>query len=299
MLLRAADFDSLPGVSPVPRARPPADARVHRRRLARRRRTARSSAFSGRTDRARPRCCGCCRARLKPQTGRVRARRRAICARSARGARAAASPSCRRRRTLAFDYTVLEIVLMGRYPHLGAFEVEGPRRSGRGRRRARGDRHASARRSRVPHAQRRRKAARVIASALAQTRRTRRTAPSRRCSCSTSRRRRSICAISSRSARSCSSAARQDRGITVAAVDARPALRARRSARRSSCSPAAACSRAGRRRTMLTPARVGALYGIDPELVAPQSLATAGRVTADDRASALRRGLPVVGARRR
>ena len=29
--------------------------------------------------------------------------------------------------SLAFDYTVLEIVLMGRYPHLGAFEVEGPR----------------------------------------------------------------------------------------------------------------------------------------------------------------------------
>jgi len=27
---------------------------------------------------------------------------------------------------LAFDYTVLEIVLMGRYPHLGAFELEGP-----------------------------------------------------------------------------------------------------------------------------------------------------------------------------
>ncbi len=29
--------------------------------------------------------------------------------------------------SLAFDYTVLEIVLMGRYPHLGAFEIEGPR----------------------------------------------------------------------------------------------------------------------------------------------------------------------------
>jgi iron complex transport system ATP-binding protein len=29
--------------------------------------------------------------------------------------------------TLAFDYTALEIVLMGRYPHLGAFEVEGAR----------------------------------------------------------------------------------------------------------------------------------------------------------------------------
>ncbi len=28
---------------------------------------------------------------------------------------------------LALDYTVLEIALMGRYPHLGAFEVEGPK----------------------------------------------------------------------------------------------------------------------------------------------------------------------------
>lgn len=28
--------------------------------------------------------------------------------------------------SLAFDYTVIEIVLMGRYPHLGAFEIEGP-----------------------------------------------------------------------------------------------------------------------------------------------------------------------------
>jgi iron complex transport system ATP-binding protein len=27
---------------------------------------------------------------------------------------------------LAFDYTVLEVVLMGRYPHLSTFEVEGP-----------------------------------------------------------------------------------------------------------------------------------------------------------------------------
>ena len=27
---------------------------------------------------------------------------------------------------LAFDYTVLEVVLMGRYPHLAAFEIEGP-----------------------------------------------------------------------------------------------------------------------------------------------------------------------------
>jgi iron complex transport system ATP-binding protein len=28
---------------------------------------------------------------------------------------------------LAFEYSVLEIALMGRYPHLGAFELEGPR----------------------------------------------------------------------------------------------------------------------------------------------------------------------------
>jgi len=28
---------------------------------------------------------------------------------------------------LAFEYSVLEVVLMGRYPHLGSFEIEGPR----------------------------------------------------------------------------------------------------------------------------------------------------------------------------
>src|SRR3982751_2437697 len=28
---------------------------------------------------------------------------------------------------LAFDYTVLEVAMMGRYPHLGPFEIEGPR----------------------------------------------------------------------------------------------------------------------------------------------------------------------------
>ena len=27
---------------------------------------------------------------------------------------------------LAFEYTVLEMAMMGRYPHLGAFEIEGP-----------------------------------------------------------------------------------------------------------------------------------------------------------------------------
>ena len=28
---------------------------------------------------------------------------------------------------LAFDYTVAEVAMMGRYPHLAAFEIEGPR----------------------------------------------------------------------------------------------------------------------------------------------------------------------------
>ena len=60
----------------------------------------------------------------------------------------------------AFDYTVLEIVLMGRYPHLGAFEIEGPARP-RGRARgAGGDRHGGVRGRAVRDAQRRREAAR-------------------------------------------------------------------------------------------------------------------------------------------
>ena len=51
-----------------------------------------------------------------------RARRRDAC----RGATwRARSRSCRRRPGSSFDYSVLEVVLMGRYPHLGAFELEG------------------------------------------------------------------------------------------------------------------------------------------------------------------------------
>ena len=60
----------------------------------------------------------------------------------------------------AFDYTCLEMVLMGRHPHLGAFEFEGPdgsahRAGGDG-----GDRHGAPRRANVHDAQRRREAAR-------------------------------------------------------------------------------------------------------------------------------------------
>ena len=70
------------------------------------------------------------------------------------------SPRCRARRSPggspivpqethpAFEYTVLEMVLMGRYPHLGAFEIEGPGRHAPRARSAGGDRHGGASRSR-------------------------------------------------------------------------------------------------------------------------------------------------------
>jgi ABC-type cobalamin/Fe3+-siderophores transport system ATPase subunit len=57
----------------------------------------------------------------------------------------------------AFDYTVMEMVLMGRHPHLGAFELEGPRDlAGRDD----GNRHSASRHARVHDAERRREAAR-------------------------------------------------------------------------------------------------------------------------------------------
>ena len=60
---------------------------------------------------------------------------------------------------LTFDYSVMEMVLMGRYPHLGAFELEGPSDRAAARRRS-SDRHRRARRSAVQHTQRRREATR-------------------------------------------------------------------------------------------------------------------------------------------
>ena len=85
-----------------------------------------SSASSARTDPARRRCCGCWRARCAPavRPGAARRRRdRALPRARARAAdrRGAAGNVARPSTTRA-----LEIVLMGRYPHLGAFEIEGP-----------------------------------------------------------------------------------------------------------------------------------------------------------------------------
>lgn len=62
---------------------------------------------------------------LKPQSGRVTIDGADITSldRRAVARRVAVVPQDTH---LAFDYTVLEVALMGRYPHLGAFEVEGP-----------------------------------------------------------------------------------------------------------------------------------------------------------------------------
>lgn len=63
---------------------------------------------------------------LKPQAGHVRLDGADVSAIPRRqiARRLAVVPQ---ETTLAFDYTALEIVLMGRYPHLGPFEVEGAR----------------------------------------------------------------------------------------------------------------------------------------------------------------------------
>jgi len=62
---------------------------------------------------------------LAPTAGRVRLGNADVAARSKRdlARRLAVVPQ---ETHLAFDYTALEIVLMGRYPHLGPFEIEGP-----------------------------------------------------------------------------------------------------------------------------------------------------------------------------
>ena len=62
---------------------------------------------------------------LTPQAGIVRLDGQSLRA-IPRGALARRLAVVPQETQLAFDYTALEVVLMGRYPHLGAFEVEGP-----------------------------------------------------------------------------------------------------------------------------------------------------------------------------
>jgi iron complex transport system ATP-binding protein len=61
----------------------------------------------------------------RPAAGRILLDGRSIAAlpRAAIARRMAVVPQ---ESQLAFDYTVLEVALMGRYPHLGAFAIEGP-----------------------------------------------------------------------------------------------------------------------------------------------------------------------------
>jgi len=63
---------------------------------------------------------------LEPASGTVSLDGRPIAGMDAR-ARARRIAVVPQETHLAFDYTVLEIALMGRYPHLGVFELEGPR----------------------------------------------------------------------------------------------------------------------------------------------------------------------------
>ena len=63
---------------------------------------------------------------LKPDSGTVTLNGRNV-ASLARAALARSIAVVPQETHLAFDYSVLEIALMGRYPHLGTFELEGPR----------------------------------------------------------------------------------------------------------------------------------------------------------------------------
>ena len=102
-----------------------------------------------------------------------------------------------------FDFSVLEIVLMGRFPHLGPFELEGPEDL-RSRAGARRHRDVRVRGAPVPHAQRRRETARRD--------RQRAGAGVPSSCCSTSRPPRSTSAISSRC--SAALAPERDRGTS-------------------------------------------------------------------------------------
>ncbi len=63
---------------------------------------------------------------LRPDSGTVTLNGRNV-ASLARAALARSIAVVPQETHLAFDYSVLEIALMGRYPHLGTFELEGPR----------------------------------------------------------------------------------------------------------------------------------------------------------------------------
>jgi iron complex transport system ATP-binding protein len=63
---------------------------------------------------------------LRPSRGQVTIDGQDV-ARMPRGALARRLAVVPQETHVAFDYSVMEVVLMGRYPHLGPFEIEGPR----------------------------------------------------------------------------------------------------------------------------------------------------------------------------
>ena len=122
-------------------------------------RPAASSASWDRTGPARRRCCGCWRARGSRSAASVTLDGAPL-TRFSRAALARRMAVVPQETQLAFDYTVAEVAMMGRYPHLGAFEIEGPGGSRGDRGDADVDRDAAPEGSPVRHAQRRREAAR-------------------------------------------------------------------------------------------------------------------------------------------
>ena len=152
------------------------------------------SACSDRTGRARPRCCGssagCSR------HGRDGDARRRAASADWRAARSrAGSRSCRRRRTPRSTSARSTSCLMGRYPHLGPFALEGPDDLAIARE-ALAATGTAALESRAFLA----RSAAARSSASSSPARWRRP---RTCCCSTSRPRRSTSATSSRSRRCC------------------------------------------------------------------------------------------------
>ena len=117
-----------------------------------------------------------------------------------------ASPYVPQETHASFDFTVLDIVLMGRFPHLGTFALEGPEDLAIARAGARGHGRGAFEERPFAHAERRRKTARGD--------RQRAGPESRSCCCSTSRPRRSISGISSKSQRCCARLNREQ-GVTM------------------------------------------------------------------------------------
>ena len=104
---------------------------------------------------------------------------------------------------LAFEYTVLEMAMMGRYPHLGAFEIEGPADLAIAREalRATGTQHLESRPFNTLSGGEKQRV--VIAGALSQLEQPEHKGRNPYSCCSTSRRHRSTSHTSSRFVRFC------------------------------------------------------------------------------------------------